>query len=54
MEAYNRIRAAQEVGKTLRQELEDARGCTAGVIVRGKEYRLGLTVNDIVLEHKEK
>ena len=54
MEARNQIRAAQEVGKTLRQELEDARGCTAGVIVRAKEHRLGLTIKDFVLEHKEK
>ena len=48
MEVCNQICATQEVGKTLRQELEDARGCTAGVIVRAKEQRLGLTIKNFI------
>ena len=54
MEARNRIRSNQMRGKTLQEELEAARGCTAGVIVKAKEHRLGLTVFDYVRESKEK
>ena len=54
MEACNRVKAAQERGKTLREELADARSCTAGVIVKAKHHRLGLTIRDFVKESKEK
>ena len=53
-EARTRIRANQERGKMLREELADARSCTAGVIVKAKHHRLGLTVKDFVKESKEK
>ena len=53
MEARNRIRTNQERGKTLREELADARSCTTGVIVKAKHHRLGLTVKDFVKEAKE-
>jgi len=54
MEACNRTKASQERGKTLRDELADARLCTAGVIVKSKHHRLELTVKDFVKESKEK
>ena len=53
MEARTHSKANQERGKTLREELEDAHSCTAGVIVKAKHHRLGLTVRDFVKESKE-
>ena len=38
MVARSRMKAAQVRGKTLRQELEEARSCTAGVIVKAKHH----------------
>ena len=54
MEARCRVKSAQNKGKTLREELEDARSCTAGVIVKAKHHRLGLTIKDFVKEGREK
>ena len=54
MEARCRIKAAQDKGKTLHEELEDARSCTAGVIVKARHHRLGLTVKDFVKEGRQK
>ena len=42
MEARNLVKAAQKRGKTLQEELADARLCTTGVIVKAKHHRLGL------------
>ena len=54
METRNCIWSAQIRGKTLREELEAARGFTSGVVVKAKEHRLRLTVFDYVRESKEK
>ena len=52
METRNRIQVAQESGKILREALEEARGCTAGVVVKSKHPRLGLAIKYFVKEGK--
>ena len=49
IEARNRIWANQMRGKTLQEESEEARGCTAGVRAKTRTYRF-----DYVCELKEK